>query len=140
VTQSAVLQEKLQEQVEEEAQAQVKAAEARLVSRLMNVMDAVSTRLGSLEERVEAAVVEAQESFRRWQAQAQANAEEQPEAAVAVAAGAGAEAGAAPSLDGPAAAQLAQDQARALETILGLAKQAKMAILEDVRAQHAHAD
>lgn len=52
VTQSSVLQEKLREQVEEEAAARLKAAEQRLVQRLMAVMDAVTTRLGSLEEKV----------------------------------------------------------------------------------------
>jgi len=143
--QSAVLQEKLQEHVEEETQAQLKAAEARLVSRLMGVMNAVSTRLESLEGKVisacafhfapcnllthvrsiyniqiEAAVSEAQQAASASSSFLQQQHEPQHEAANPP-----------PSSDGPS--HTAQEQALALEAILGLARQAKMAILEDVR-------
>ncbi len=142
--QSAVLQEKLQEHVEEETQAQLKAAEARLVSRLMGVMNAVSTRLESLEGKVsacafhfascnllmhvrstyniqiEAAVSEAQQTASASSSFLQQQHEPQHEAANPP-----------PSSDGPS--HTAQEQALALEAILGLARQAKMAILEDVR-------
>lgn len=118
VTQSSVLQEKLREQVEEEAHLKLKAAETRLMQRLMAVMDAVNNRLGSLEEGIEAAVAQVQEAARHRQPQEQLQGQGQEQGQ--------------PEASADDRLPTSQEQAQALEAILGLARQAKLAILQDI--------